>query len=296
MPPKGKDAIRKSPVPKRQVNKEETVRKQEREVEPVDEEEEEEEEAEGDFDTAITSTGKQNKESYYFPPSCEETLAKFYKKNDCFYNKASPLFLNKEHKKNLIEDKAQKLGTTSNKIEGWFRSRRKAVTYLYKNKLDQAPEKLTDRRSWHLQKFGFLKQHIAFRSNKEDTGSLPCRESKSEDSEETEVEVEAEQNRASSRGTRSQKVDDDLSDNMSRLDVSEAPLKQIQQEKIVLSEMFSVRINNVPEVKWVAFQTAVLALLEAFTQGAEQATQPPTQPVSVSQQGSPRTPQWQLQQ
>lgn len=64
------------------------------------------------------------------------------------------------------------LFTAVAKVNGWFKNQRKAVRKLYKKKSGQAPETLTVRKRWQLQKIGFLKDHIVPKFYTSDTGAV----------------------------------------------------------------------------------------------------------------------------
>ena len=98
----------------------------------------------------------------------EEDMVRFLRDNECIYNKKLKSYRNKPMKDRLWEEQAASLGRSVEDIQHWFESVRTRYGRISKDQ-DMKCKKsgsgsmvvsLTERETWIMQNFAFLRQHI----------------------------------------------------------------------------------------------------------------------------------------
>ncbi|XP_078670805.1 uncharacterized protein LOC144910952 [Branchiostoma floridae x Branchiostoma belcheri] len=87
----------------------------------------------------------------------EESMLTWLREHPELYNKKAKEYKNLRRKETLWQEKASDMGRSVEHLQTWYRSMRTRMARLLKNK---SVEELTDRDTWVMENFTFLRKHI----------------------------------------------------------------------------------------------------------------------------------------
>jgi hypothetical protein len=103
------------------------------------------------------------KTAYSLTVEEEKSMLEFLQENDILWDIKKTDYRNKVKKEKIWQDQAIQMGKTPEHLQGWFRSLRDTNTRLDKKKSGDGTPELTERDTWIIQNFKFLKQTVRHR-------------------------------------------------------------------------------------------------------------------------------------